>query len=75
MASYKKSEAREWAREKMLGVANVTIPTMTADFAPAGARYFAATAVAAAVRRAVSSMESMTASGRPSFASNSSINP
>jgi 4-hydroxy-tetrahydrodipicolinate synthase len=32
MASYKKSEAREWAREKMLGVANVTIPTMTADF-------------------------------------------
>lgn len=32
MASYKKNEAREWAREKMLGVANVTIPTMTADF-------------------------------------------
>lgn len=32
MASYKKSEAREWAREKMIGVANVTIPTMTRDF-------------------------------------------
>ncbi len=32
MASYKKNEAREWAREKMVGVANVTIPTMTSDF-------------------------------------------
>src|ERR1044072_5357043 len=32
MASYTRGEAREWAREKMLGVANVTIPTMTADF-------------------------------------------
>jgi 4-hydroxy-tetrahydrodipicolinate synthase len=33
MPSYTKSEARAWAREKMLGVANVTIPTMTNDFA------------------------------------------
>lgn len=32
MASYGKGEAREWAREKMFGVANVTIPTMTSDF-------------------------------------------
>jgi len=32
MASYTRSTAREWAREKMLGVANVTIPTMTQDF-------------------------------------------
>lgn len=32
MASYSKGEAREWAREKMVGVANVTIPTMTSDF-------------------------------------------
>jgi len=32
MASYTKGEAREWAREKMFGVANVTIPTMTNDF-------------------------------------------
>lgn len=32
MASYTRKEAREWARERLLGVANVTIPTMTADF-------------------------------------------
>jgi len=32
MARYAKSEAREWAREHMVGVANVTIPTMTGDF-------------------------------------------
>ena len=50
MAAYNKSEARDWAREKMVGVANVTVPTMTSDFSalneaairhdvePAGAR-------------------------------------
>lgn len=32
MANYSRSEAREWARERLFGVANVTIPTMTADF-------------------------------------------
>ena len=32
MITYTKSEARAWAREKLVGVANVTIPTMTADF-------------------------------------------
>jgi len=32
MPSYTRSEARSWAREKMLGVANVVIPTMTGDF-------------------------------------------
>lgn len=32
MAKYLKSEARAWAREKLVGVANVTIPTMTNDF-------------------------------------------
>lgn len=32
MAEYTKSEARAWAREKMVGVAHVTIPTMTSDF-------------------------------------------
>ncbi|MBW8834041.1 MAG: dihydrodipicolinate synthase family protein [Burkholderia sp.] len=32
MARYKKQEAREWAREHMVGVANVTIPTVTSDF-------------------------------------------
>lgn len=32
MAGYRKNEAREWAREKMVGVANVTIPTVTSDF-------------------------------------------
>lgn len=31
MPEYKKSEAREWAREKMKGVANVIIPTFTQD--------------------------------------------
>jgi len=32
MPSYTKAEAREWAREKLFGVANVVIPTMTSDF-------------------------------------------
>ncbi|TSD56915.1 dihydrodipicolinate synthase family protein [Variovorax sp. KBS0712] len=32
MARYHRSEAREWAREHLVGVANVTIPTMTSDF-------------------------------------------
>ncbi len=32
MASYSRKEAREWARERLVGVANVVIPTMTADF-------------------------------------------
>lgn len=32
MPSYTRSEARAWAREKMLGVANVVIPTVTNDF-------------------------------------------
>lgn len=32
MPSYSKSEARDWARENLVGVANVTIPTMTADY-------------------------------------------
>jgi 4-hydroxy-tetrahydrodipicolinate synthase len=32
MAIYTRGEARAWAREKMVGVANVTVPTMTADF-------------------------------------------
>jgi len=32
VVSYKRREAREWARERMVGVANVTIPTMTSDF-------------------------------------------
>ena len=32
MPTYSKNEARAWAREKLLGVANVTIPTMTSDF-------------------------------------------
>ena len=32
MASYAKHEAREWARQHLVGVGNVTIPTMTADF-------------------------------------------
>ena len=31
MAEYAKSEAREWARENMKGVANVVIPTFTQD--------------------------------------------
>ncbi|WP_372731507.1 dihydrodipicolinate synthase family protein [Novosphingobium sp.] len=32
MARYKRSEAREWGREMLNGVANVTIPTMKSDF-------------------------------------------
>ncbi len=32
MARYTRKEAREWAREHLVGVANVTIPTMTSDF-------------------------------------------
>src|SRR5262245_20842370 len=31
MASYKRSEAREWAREKLVGVINCTIPSFTSD--------------------------------------------
>lgn len=32
MARYKRSEAREWGREMLKGVANVTTPTVTSDF-------------------------------------------
>ncbi|MBP0595710.1 dihydrodipicolinate synthase family protein [Paraburkholderia sp. LEh10] len=32
MARYHRNEAREWAREHLVGVANVVIPTMTSDF-------------------------------------------
>jgi 4-hydroxy-tetrahydrodipicolinate synthase len=32
MAGYAKHEAREWAREHLVGVANVVIPTVTSDF-------------------------------------------
>ncbi len=32
MAPYMKRDARDWAREKLVGVANVTLPTMTSDF-------------------------------------------
>ncbi|CAM2175569.1 dihydrodipicolinate synthase family protein [Burkholderia orbicola] len=32
MARYSRKEAREWGRQHLLGVANVTIPTVTADF-------------------------------------------
>jgi 4-hydroxy-tetrahydrodipicolinate synthase len=31
MARYKRGEAREWAREKLIGVVNCTIPSFTAD--------------------------------------------
>lgn len=31
MVDYSRKEARDWAREKLVGVANVVIPTMTAD--------------------------------------------
>jgi 4-hydroxy-tetrahydrodipicolinate synthase len=31
MASYKRNEAREWAREKLVGVINCTIPSFTTD--------------------------------------------
>jgi hypothetical protein len=40
-----------------------------------GARYFAATAVAAAVRRMVIAIESITASGEPVVASNNARSP
>lgn len=33
MLSYDRKEAREWARQRLVGVASVTIPTVTADFA------------------------------------------
>lgn len=33
MAEYSRMDARDWAREKLVGVANVTVPTMTSDFA------------------------------------------
>ncbi len=32
MPTFTRQEARAWGREKLVGVANVTIPTMTADF-------------------------------------------
>lgn len=32
MANYTRKEAREWAKQALVGVANVTIPTMTSDF-------------------------------------------
>ncbi|MFO7603504.1 MAG: dihydrodipicolinate synthase family protein [Gammaproteobacteria bacterium] len=32
MLPYTRTDARAWARETLVGVANVTIPTMTADF-------------------------------------------
>lgn len=32
MPNFTKTEARAWAREKLVGVANVTIPTMKSDF-------------------------------------------
>ena len=32
MARYTRGEAREWARQNLVGVANVTIPTVTSDF-------------------------------------------
>jgi len=32
MTRYTRKEAREWAREHLLGVGNVTLPTMTSDF-------------------------------------------
>lgn len=37
MPGYTKSEARAWGRDKLLGVANVVIPTMTADFSAVNA--------------------------------------
>ena len=49
MARYHRNEAREWAREHMNGVANVTIPTMTNDFKrinTKAARYDVETAIA-----------------------------
>lgn len=32
MPNYQRHEARDWAREHLVGVANVVIPTMTSDF-------------------------------------------
>jgi 4-hydroxy-tetrahydrodipicolinate synthase len=32
MAPYTKKQARDWARETLIGVANVTMPTVTSDF-------------------------------------------
>ncbi|EZP74545.1 Dihydrodipicolinate synthetase [Sphingomonas paucimobilis] len=32
MLSYNRNDARAWAREKLVGVANVVMPTMTSDF-------------------------------------------
>ena len=32
MARYTRKEARDWARQHLIGVANVVIPTMTSDF-------------------------------------------
>lgn len=32
MANYSRKEAREWGRQHLIGVANVTIPTVTSDF-------------------------------------------
>lgn len=32
MPSYRKHEAREWARQHLVGVANVVMPTVTSDF-------------------------------------------
>ena len=32
MPSYSRKDARDWAKEALVGVANVVIPTMTADF-------------------------------------------
>ena len=32
MANYSRADARDWAREHLVGVANVVIPTVTADF-------------------------------------------
>ncbi len=31
MASYRKTEARDWAKEHLRGVANVVIPSFSAD--------------------------------------------
>ena len=50
-------------------------PQIVTASASGRASHFAATAVAAAVRRSVTSIESMTASGRPSSASKSTITP
>ena len=31
MANYKRNEARDWARERLVGAINCTIPTFTGD--------------------------------------------